>query len=113
MLTTALCPLPGIEHPILAAGVDAVIAQGHEAGAPQRVLRNTAYRRREAAGRSPSGQRPGEGQTAGAMSSGGSPVERPACSAHVPGVDAEAMRDEMALYAGESCGLVNGLRRGG
>jgi nitronate monooxygenase len=78
--------------------------------APHRVLRNVAMARWEAAGRPAPGQRPGEGEAVGSMDSGGVRVEVPAYSAYVPerGVD-EAQAEQMALYAGQSCALVDAV----
>lgn len=92
------------------AAEEAVLTDLFDAGwsAPHRVLRNAAMARWEAAGRPAPGQRPDEGQVVGSMDSGGVRVEVPAYSAYVPepGVDA-FQAEEMALYAGQSCALVD------
>lgn len=87
---------------------DTVYTQLFDVGwsAPHRVLRNSAYIRWDAAGRCNSGQRPGEGDTVGTMTSGGQRVDVPSYSAYVPGPDSENLLDEMALYAGQSCSLI-------
>ncbi|MFN0184082.1 MAG: NAD(P)H-dependent flavin oxidoreductase [Aquabacterium sp.] len=91
---------------------DAVHTTLFDAGwaAPHRVLRNVAMARWEAAGRPVSGQRPGEGESVGAMASAGTHVEVPAYSAYVPerGLD-EQQAEQMALYAGQSCALVDAV----
>jgi NAD(P)H-dependent flavin oxidoreductase YrpB (nitropropane dioxygenase family) len=65
--------------------------------APHRVLRNTTYEVWEAAGRPPSGARPGEGDVVAASRFG--PVPRYASA--TPGPDAEGDIDALSLWAGQ------------
>lgn len=78
--------------------------------APHRVLRNKAVDSWELAGRPASGQRPGEGDVIGSMTSGGSHVDIPRYSAYLPEPGGTADLEHMALYAGESCDLVNDIK---
>ena len=80
------------------------------AGAPHRVLRTTAIERWEAAGRPPTGQRPDEGAVIGTMESGGKTVEIPAYSAYMPEPNVNADIEQMALYAGQSCTLIDSIK---
>lgn len=80
------------------------------AKAPHRVLRISAIERWERAGRPPTGQRPGEGTVLGAMQSGGSTVEIPAYSAYLPEPEVSADIEQMALYAGQSCSLIDAVQ---
>jgi NAD(P)H-dependent flavin oxidoreductase YrpB (nitropropane dioxygenase family) len=75
--------------------------------APHRVLRNRAVDEWEAAGAPASGARPAEGTTIGRLRLGGAdgPVPRYAVTPPVTGFDGD--HDLAALYAGESCGLVD------
>jgi NAD(P)H-dependent flavin oxidoreductase YrpB (nitropropane dioxygenase family) len=72
--------------------------------APHRVLRNKTVEAWEAAGRPPTGKRPGEGQTIATSLSGG-PIVR--YQAYTPGADAEGDIDALSLWAGQSVGLVS------
>jgi NAD(P)H-dependent flavin oxidoreductase YrpB (nitropropane dioxygenase family) len=78
--------------------------------ASHRVLRNESVRAWEAAGRPDPGARPQEGEILGTMSSGGTTVSIPAYSAYVPEPGVTASLDGMALYAGQSCSLVNDIK---
>jgi NAD(P)H-dependent flavin oxidoreductase YrpB (nitropropane dioxygenase family) len=80
------------------------------ASAPHRVLRTSAIERWERAGRPPVGQRPGEGTVLGTMPSGGSTVEISAYSAYLPEPEVSADIEQMALYAGQSCSLINDVK---
>jgi NAD(P)H-dependent flavin oxidoreductase YrpB (nitropropane dioxygenase family) len=71
--------------------------------APHRTLRNQTVRTWEAAGRPPSGDRPGEGDVIGVSRSSG-PIVR--YQSYTPGADAEGDIDSMSLWAGQSVGLV-------
>ncbi len=71
--------------------------------APHRTLRNQTVRIWEAAGRPPSGDRPGEGDVIGVSRSSG-PIVR--YQSYTPGADAEGDIDSMSLWAGQSVGLV-------
>ena len=78
--------------------------------APHRVLRNDVVRAWEAAGRPNRGARPQEGEILGTMASGGTTVSIPAYSAYLPEPGVSASIDRMALYAGQSCSLVNDIK---
>ncbi len=94
---------------------DTVYTQLFDVGwvAPHRVLRNAAYVRWDAAGRQEHGLRPDENKIVGSMTSGASRVEIPAYSAHLPGIDADALLDDMALYAGQTCSLISDIQPAG
>ena len=73
---------------------------------PHRVLRNETLERWEAAGRPPSGDRPGEDDIVARTGDGdGDPIERYAEALATPDVDGDV--DEMALFAGQSVGLID------
>jgi nitronate monooxygenase len=78
--------------------------------APHRVLRNRALDEWGLAGPPVSGQRPGEGDVIGSMPSGGTDVDIPRYSAYIPEPGVTADLEHMALYAGESCELVNDIK---
>ena len=78
--------------------------------APHRTLRNQTVRTWEAAGRPPSGDRPGEGDVIGSSRSIG-PIVR--YQSYTPGGDAEGEIDAMSLWAGQSVGLVSKLQPAG
>jgi nitronate monooxygenase/enoyl-[acyl-carrier protein] reductase II len=78
--------------------------------ASHRVLRNEVVRAWELAGRPNPGARPQEGEILGTMSSGGTTVSIPAYSAYLPEPGVSASLDGMALYAGQSCSLVNDIK---
>jgi NAD(P)H-dependent flavin oxidoreductase YrpB (nitropropane dioxygenase family) len=71
--------------------------------APHRVLRNKTVEAWEAAGRPPSGKRPGEGEVI-ATSANGPVVRYQSCTA-TP--DTEGDIDALPLWAGQSAGLVS------
>jgi nitronate monooxygenase len=92
---------------------DTVLTELFDVGypaAPHRVLRNHALDGWELAGRPASGQRPGEGDVIGSMPSGGVDVNIPRYSAYIPEPGVTADLEHMALYAGESCELVNDIK---
>ena len=72
-------------------------------GAPHRALRNSTVTRWEAAGRPPSGQRPGEGDVLG-HTADGRPILR--YRSLNPAAGATGDIEAMSLYAGQSVGLV-------
>ena len=74
------------------------------ADAPHRVLRNKTIEAWEAAGRPPSGQRPGEGEVIANSKSAGPIVRYQSAS---PAADVDGDIDAMALWAGQSVGLVS------
>jgi len=80
------------------------------AEAPHRVLRNKAVSEWEAAGCPARGQRPGEGQVIGTVSRAGTPVELVRYSSFMPIEGFTGDLDYAALYAGESCSLVNDIK---
>jgi nitronate monooxygenase len=81
--------------------------------APHRVLRNKAVVEWEAVGRPASGQRPGEGTIVGTFSMAGTPMETPKYSAMAPITGFTGDMEYVALYAGESCSLVNDIKPAG
>src|SRR5947207_6537227 len=78
--------------------------------APHRVLKNETVHTWEAAGRPPSGQRPGEGEVIGRSRSIG-PIVR--YQSYTPGPDTEGDVDAMSLWAGQSVGLVSTVQPAG
>jgi len=78
--------------------------------AAHRVLRNKAIEEWEAAGRPPSGQRPGEGAIVGRMTVDGAMTDVPRYFVGNPMVDFEGDIEYVALYAGHSCTLVNDVK---
>jgi nitronate monooxygenase/enoyl-[acyl-carrier protein] reductase II len=101
---------------IAARAEDTVYLEHFDVGWPNaahRVLRNATVERWDAAGRPPSGQRPGEGTVLGTMQSGGTTVEIPAYSAYLPEPDVTADIEQMALYAGQSCSLIDAVQPAG
>jgi len=71
--------------------------------APHRVLRNKTVASWEAAGRPPSGQRPGEGDVIATSPAAGSIVRYQSAT---PRTDTEGDIEAMSLWAGQSVGLV-------
>ncbi len=74
--------------------------------APHRVLRNSTYERWDAAGRPPSGRRPGEGEVV-ARQPDGTPLLRYSDTGPVAGASGNI--EATGLYAGQSAGLVRDL----
>jgi len=72
--------------------------------APHRTLRNQTVDAWEAAGRPPSGNRPGENEVIATSRSVGPIVRYQSCT---PGRDAEGDIDALSLWAGQSVGLVS------
>lgn len=92
---------------------DTVLTELFDGGfpaAPHRVLRNHAFEEWQAAASPPSGQRPGEGELIGTMQSGGAQVDVPRYSAYIPEAQLDADVEHMAMYAGQSCELVNDIK---
>ncbi len=78
--------------------------------APHRVLRNQAIVEWEAAGRPASGQRPGEGSVIGSIPLAGTTVDLVKYSVFPPMPGFTGEMEYTALYAGESCSLVNHIK---
>lgn len=81
-----------------------VIFDGGWPNAPHRVLRNRTVREWEEAGRPASGMRPGEDEIV-ATGADGTPVRR--YDDVIPTLDMKGDAEELALYAGQSSGLVH------
>lgn len=71
--------------------------------APHRTIRTPTVQRWEAAGHPPSGRRPGEGDVVG-TGDGNEPIHR--YTDMLPGPATRAEMDDLALYAGQSAGVV-------
>ena len=78
--------------------------------APHRVLRNKTVETWEAAGRPPSGARPGEGEVIARSRSVGEIVRY---QSYTPGTDFEGDIDALSLWAGQSVGLVSKIKPAG
>jgi NAD(P)H-dependent flavin oxidoreductase YrpB (nitropropane dioxygenase family) len=78
--------------------------------AAHRVLRNKAIDEWEAAGRPASGQRPGEGNLIGTALMIDTPLEVPRYGVFPPMTGFTGDIEYAALYAGESCRLVNDIK---
>ena len=78
--------------------------------APHRVLRNKTVETWEAAGRPPSGARPGEGEVIARSRSVGEIVRY---QSYTPGTDFEGDIDALSLWAGQSVGLVSEIKPAG
>ncbi len=78
--------------------------------AAHRVLRNKAVEEWEAAGRPASGQRPGEGSVIGTMPLAGTTVAAVRYGVFPPMPGFTGDMEYTALYAGESCSLVNDIK---
>src|SRR5947199_1475091 len=82
--------------------------------APHRTLRNKTFVEWEAAGRPPSGQRPGEGTSIGKKRMGsGEVVEWPRYAIGTAPPDFEGDIEYAPLWAGESCSVVNDIKPAG
>jgi nitronate monooxygenase len=75
--------------------------------APHRVIRTAAVEAWESAGRPPTGQRPGEGEPAGAMRRSDIEVPLVRYSVFPPTEYIDGDINGLAFYAGQSCSLVN------
>lgn len=78
--------------------------------AAHRVLRNKEINEWEAAGRPATGKRPGEGSVIGTMQLAGTAVEVPRYAVFPPMPGFTGDLERTALYAGESCSLVNDIK---
>jgi nitronate monooxygenase len=87
-----------------AKGSDTVLTGLFDIGwpAPHRVLRNSTYERWEAAGRPPTGSRPGEGDPVAR----GHGATLPRYAVNMPRVDVDGDVEAMALYAGQGVGAI-------
>ena len=93
------------ERIVAASADDTVMTTLFDIGWPDaahRVIRNTTYQRWEAAGRPPSGQRPGERQEVGELLLSGERLVLQRYSVVPPLASFDGDLDAMALYAGES-----------
>lgn len=82
--------------------------------APHRTLRNKTFAEWEAAGRPPSGSRPGEGTSIGKRSlSTGEVEEWPRYAIGTPPPDFDGDIEYTPLWAGESCSVVNEIKPAG
>lgn len=81
--------------------------------APHRVLRNATVRDWEQAGRPASGARPHEGEFIGEIRFGEMSMPVPRYAAFPASIGFQGSVDHAALYAGQSCELVNELRPAG
>jgi len=81
--------------------------------APHRVIRNRVVREWEAAGRPPSGQRPGEGTVLGTRTLLGQTRDVLKYQATVALRDFQGDLDSIAFWAGQSCSLVHDIRPAG
>jgi nitronate monooxygenase len=98
------------EQVLQAAETETVYSSVFDIGwpsAPHRSLRNSTVAAWEAGGSPPSGKRPGEGEVI-ATSAGGSAVARYSISLPRPEMEGEVLA--MALYAGQSVGLISHLQ---
>jgi NAD(P)H-dependent flavin oxidoreductase YrpB (nitropropane dioxygenase family) len=78
--------------------------------APHRVLRNKTVEAWEDAGKPAPGKRPGEGEVVATSKTSGQ-IVRYQC--YTPGADAEGDIDSLALWAGQSVGLVSRVQPAG
>jgi nitronate monooxygenase len=78
--------------------------------AAHRVLRNTEITEWETAGHPETGKRPGEGSMLGTMQIAGTTVEVPRYAVFPPMLGFSGDIERMALYAGESCELINDIK---
>jgi nitronate monooxygenase len=82
--------------------------------APHRTLRNKNFEAWEAAGRPPSGRRPGEGTVIGRKRAlSGDVIEWPRYASGVATADFDGDLDYAPLWAGESCSVVNDIKPAG
>lgn len=101
------------ERVIKAEETDTVYSMVFDGGwpnAPHRTLRNETVTRWERAGSPPNGQRPGEGETVAAWPDG-RPVTRYESTYPFPGITGDL--EALALYAGQSTGLVSHIQPAG
>ena len=100
-----------VQKVLQAAETETVYSSVFESGwpnAPHRTLRNSTLTNWEASGSPPSGARPGEGEAIAIWTDDGTPITR--YSAASPGPEVTGEVEAMALYAGQSTGLVSRLQ---
>ena len=78
--------------------------------APHRVLRNAIVREWEAAGRPPTGQRPGEGTSVGSRTRAGETREIPKYASVTPTPEYTSDLEYLPFWAGQSCGLIHDIK---
>ena len=81
--------------------------------APHRVLRNAIVREWEAAGRPPSGQRPGEGTTVGSRTRAGETWEIPKYASITPTPEYTSDLEYLPFWAGQTCSLIHDIKPAG
>ena len=81
--------------------------------APHRVLRNAIVREWEAAGRPPSGQRPGEGTTVGSRTRAGETWEIPKYASITPTPEYTSDLEYLPFWAGQTCSLIHDIQPAG
>ena len=99
-----------VQKVLQAAETETVYSSVFDSGwpnAPHRTLRNSTLTHWEASGSPPGGARPGEGEGIASWANG-TPITR--YSAELPGPEVTGEVEAMALYAGQSTGLVSRLQ---
>lgn len=93
---------------LTATATDTVLTQAFDGGwdGPHRVLRNRTLDEWEAAGQPAAGQRPGEGDVVARAARGGHQADYRRYNMSSPTADMTGEVEDMALYAGQSVGLV-------
>ncbi|HEX9548323.1 MAG TPA: nitronate monooxygenase [Acidimicrobiales bacterium] len=81
--------------------------------APHRVLRNAIVREWEAAGKPPSGQRPGEGTTVGSRTRAGETWEIPKYASITPTPEYTSDLEYLPFWAGQTCSLIHDIKPAG
>ena len=99
-----------VQKVLQAAETETVYSSVFDSGwpnAPHRTLRNSTFTNWEASGSPPGGARPNEGEGIASWANG-TPITR--YSAELPGPEVTGEVEAMALYAGQSTGLVSRLQ---
>lgn len=81
--------------------------------APHRVLRNAIVREWEAAGRPPSGLRPGEGTMVGSRTRAGETSEIPKYASVTPTPEYTSDLEYLPFWAGQTCSLIHDIKPAG
>ena len=81
--------------------------------APHRVLRNAIVREWEAAGKPPSGRRPGEGTTVGSRTRAGETWEIPKYASVTPTPEYTSDLEYLPFWAGQTCSLIHDIKPAG